>query len=161
MPVRAPTTTPPPPQWDTAGQERFRTITTSYFRGAGGIALCFDTTDIKSFRAISSWMAQIAEHADEGVRLVLVGTKSDATPPAVTLEEAEALAAKHATPDRPIPVFWTSAKQDRNVNTAFEALAGAALTRYLDASGAKKAPALKVGTDAAPAQAAGGACGAC
>jgi Ras-related protein Rab-8A len=26
--------------WDTAGQERFRTITTSYFRGAQGITIC-------------------------------------------------------------------------------------------------------------------------
>ena len=28
--------------WDTAGQERFRTITTSYFRGAQGINLMFN-----------------------------------------------------------------------------------------------------------------------
>jgi hypothetical protein len=39
-------------QWDTAGQERFRTITTSYFRGAQGILLVYDVTDRNSFNSI-------------------------------------------------------------------------------------------------------------
>jgi Ras-related protein Rab-8A len=45
--------------WDTAGQERFRTITTSYFRGAQGIMLVFDVTDRKTFINIKNWMSQI------------------------------------------------------------------------------------------------------
>lgn len=36
--------------WDTAGQERFRTIvSSSYYRGAAGIFLTFDTTSEESF----------------------------------------------------------------------------------------------------------------
>jgi GTPase SAR1 family protein len=45
--------------WDTAGQERFRTITTSYFRGAQGILLVYDVTDRQTFVSIRNWVAQI------------------------------------------------------------------------------------------------------
>jgi Ras-related protein Rab-1A len=35
--------------WDTAGHERFRTITSSYYRGAHAIMVVFDITDPQSF----------------------------------------------------------------------------------------------------------------
>ena len=39
--------------WDTAGQERFRTITSSYYRGAHGIIIVYDTTDSETFEHVS------------------------------------------------------------------------------------------------------------
>ena len=45
--------------WDTAGQERFRTITTSYSRGAQGIILVYDVTDRQTLASIRNWVAQI------------------------------------------------------------------------------------------------------
>lgn len=45
-------------------QERFRTITTSYFRGAQGILLVYDVTDRRSFESIRNWISQIQQHAD-------------------------------------------------------------------------------------------------
>lgn len=46
-------------QWDTAGQERFRTITTSYYRGANAIAIVYDITDRESFEHVKNWMNDI------------------------------------------------------------------------------------------------------
>jgi len=35
--------------WDTAGQERFRTLTSSYYRGAHGVILVYDVSSRASF----------------------------------------------------------------------------------------------------------------
>ena len=40
--------------WDTAGQERFRTITSSYYRGAHGIIVVYDVTDQDTFSKLLS-----------------------------------------------------------------------------------------------------------
>ena len=47
------------PKWDTAGQERFRTITSSYYRGAHGIIVVYDTTDLESFNNVKQWLHEI------------------------------------------------------------------------------------------------------
>lgn len=66
-------------QWDTAGQERFRTITSSYYRGAHGIIVVYDVTDTDSFNNVKQWMQEIDRYAAEGVNKLLVGNKSDLT----------------------------------------------------------------------------------
>lgn len=43
-------------QWDTAGQDRFKTITSSYYRGANGIAIVYDITDRCSFENVRGWL---------------------------------------------------------------------------------------------------------
>lgn len=64
-------------QWDTAGPERFRTLTTSYYRGAHGIILLYDITDRHSFESVDRWISEIQRYANENVEVILVGCKLD------------------------------------------------------------------------------------
>merc|ERR1712121_230820 len=87
--------------WDTAGQERFRTITSSYYRGAHGIIIVYDITDKESFDNVRQWLFEIDRYASENVCKLLVGNKSELT----------------------IPFLETSAKNATNVEQAFLTMA--------------------------------------
>ena len=45
--------------WDTAGQERFRTLTSSYYRGAQGILLTYDVTRRQTFEHLNQWLQEV------------------------------------------------------------------------------------------------------
>lgn len=63
--------------WDTAGQERFKNITTSYYRGASGVIIVYDVTDLDSFNNVKQWLAECERYANDNVCKLLVGNKSD------------------------------------------------------------------------------------
>lgn len=63
--------------WDTAGQERFKGITGSYYKGATGVMVVYDITDIESFKKVTDWLVEIEKNAPNNVYKILIGNKLD------------------------------------------------------------------------------------
>merc|ERR1719334_2058719 len=105
--------------WDTAGQERFRTITASYYRGAQGIIIVYDVTNLTSFSNISKWREEIGRYAGEQVTTVIVGNKCD-------IEEKRAVSrelTQELSDQLGITILETSARKSINVEEAFYQIA--------------------------------------
>lgn len=79
-----------PNSQDTAGQERFRTLTSSYYRGAQGVILgaltwpswmeltaVYDVSSRPTFDELIKWFREIETYCAEDVVKILVGNKVD------------------------------------------------------------------------------------
>jgi GTPase SAR1 family protein len=108
-----------PSNLSVAGQERFRTITSSYYRGAHGIIIVYDVTDQESFNNVKSWLQEIDRFASEHVCKLLVGNKNDMTSKKVV----DTAVAKEFADSLGIKFLETSAKTSENVEAAFLAMA--------------------------------------
>lgn len=75
--------------WDTAGQERFRTLTSSYYRGAHGVVLVYDVCSRESFDSLQTvWMRELQTYAvPEEMILMVVANKIDKEARRVSREE--------------------------------------------------------------------------
>ena len=101
--------------WDTAGQDRFKTITSSYYKGAHGIIVVYDITDKDSFAKVTEWMSEVDKHASENISRILVGNKVDLEDKReVSYQEAKELADNFN-----VKFIETSAKEAKNVEDAF------------------------------------------
>ncbi|KAM8904542.1 ras-related protein Rab-1B-like isoform 1-T1 [Spinachia spinachia] len=105
--------------WDTAGQERFRTITSSYYRGAHGIIIVYDVTEQESFHNVKQWLDEIDRYACENVSRLLVGNKSDL----VSKKVVDIATAQDLALSLKVPFLETSAKSSDNVERAFLTMA--------------------------------------
>lgn len=105
--------------WDTAGQERYRTLTSSYYRGAQGVILVYDVTSEESFAALPSWMKELEMFtgAEEPVKL-LIGNKTDQDTGRIVAHEDAAAWAKSQN----CLFVECSAKENVHVSKAFEEL---------------------------------------
>lgn len=106
--------------WDTAGEERFRTLTTAYYRGAQGIVLVYDVTNLDSFNHLSYWLRNIEENASPEVVKVLAGNKCEVNNQqrAVDKERGQKLAESFD-----MPFFEVSCRGDVMVQDTFLTLA--------------------------------------
>ncbi|KAL3839711.1 hypothetical protein ACJIZ3_024302 [Penstemon smallii] len=107
--------------WDTAGQERFRTLTSSYYRGAQGIILVYDVTRRDTFANISDiWAKELELYStNQDCVKMLVGNKVDReSERVVSREEGMALAEELGC-----LYLECSAKTRENVEKCFEELA--------------------------------------
>ena len=104
--------------WDTAGQERFRTLTSSYYRGAHGVLLVYDITQRESFNCLDTWLQELETYAEDNGRSViklLIGNKCDlSSERAVSRREAEAWARSQG-----MLFMETSAKTNSGITQVF------------------------------------------
>ena len=63
--------------WDTAGMERYRSLTSSYYKGAKGVIVVYDVCRKNTFENIDKWINDFKSKADEDAVILLIGNKND------------------------------------------------------------------------------------
>lgn len=112
--------------WDTAGMERYRSITNAYYKGAKGVIVLYDICRKKSFENVDKWIDDFKSKADDDAVIILIGNKSDLDDKReVSKEEGESKAKMNK-----FAFMETSAKDNNNVQKAFETLFGEIVKIY-------------------------------
>ena len=119
--------------WDTAGQERFKSILSSYYKGANGILLLYDITNINSFKSLSNWLIDIEKNSSKNVKKILIGNKCDLN----ELRKIPMNKGKEFADTYNMKFIETSAKNNVNINECFNIL-GKELINNLDSKSNKK-----------------------
>ncbi|OMJ93914.1 hypothetical protein SteCoe_2963 [Stentor coeruleus] len=100
--------------WDTAGQERFRTITSSYYRGANCIFVTYSANDRESFESIDKWIKEIETFSSVNTRVALLENVFRSTDRKVAEHEGQELANNYN-----IQFFRVNAKSGDQIETPF------------------------------------------
>ena len=106
--------------FDTAGQERFHSLVINYYKGADGIILIYDISNLDTFKSIKNWIEGINENINiKEIGFIIVGNKCD-------LPEDEKKVTdemkKNLENSLNIKIIEASAKNNINVNESFEKL---------------------------------------
>ena len=112
--------------WDTAGQEKYRSMISSYYRGAHVALIVFDLTSHTSFEALPLWIENFYKNGPEQKNTILIGNKKDLVEERqVTQEEAELFSQTNN-----MIYFETSAKEGNNIDYVFNYTAEKLLEFY-------------------------------
>ncbi len=127
--------------WDLAGQEHFKSVRSTFYRGAQGALAVYSTVERSSFENIENWVEECWSNAGKKIPVVLIGNKIDLREQfidnpvmrqtIVTTEEGQALADRIAQRGVHASFIETSAKTGKNVEAAFLEL----IIRILEAGG--------------------------
>ena len=108
--------------WDTAGEERFRSIAKSCYKGADGILLMYDVSNVGSFKHIKNWISDIENNITvpkDKLALIIIGNKSDLPEEKKKVDNKDKEDFEHKYKYK---IIETSAKKDINVNESIMAL---------------------------------------
>ncbi|CAG0890869.1 unnamed protein product [Cyprideis torosa] len=115
--------------WDTAGQERFQSLGVAFYRGADCCVLVYDVTAPNTFKSLDSWrdefLIQASPRDPENFPFVVIGNKIDLENRAVSSKRAQ----QWCQTKNEIPYYETSAKENVNVEQAFQTVARNALAQ--------------------------------
>ena len=101
--------------WDTAGQEKYRSITSSYYKGAQGCLLVYDITRKDTFDNIDKWFSELKSSTNNEINAILIGNKCDLSDKReITIEEAQKKAKLFN-----VAFMETSALDGTNIEKAF------------------------------------------
>ncbi|KAK9868818.1 hypothetical protein WJX84_006211 [Apatococcus fuscideae] len=116
--------------WDTAGQERFQSLGVAFYRGADCCVLVYDVNAQKTFDNLETWrdefLIQASPNDPDNFPFVVLGNKVDFEG-GKNRQVAEKRAKQWCASKGGIPYYETSAKEDINVDAAFQCIAKNAL----------------------------------
>lgn len=148
--------------WDTAGQERFQSLGVAFYRGADACVIVYDVTYQNSFKTLETWrdefLIQASPRNQDQFPFLLIGNKVDlcrdgpegpgssggagssnsphnpnlGVGSSNTREVSEKRAQAWANSKGNMPYYECSAKDNTNVEKAFEKIARAALEQEND-----------------------------
>ena len=103
---------------DTGGQERYNAINKNYYRIADCCLLVYDITNEESFKEIINYyLKEIKENCKDGIKIILLGNKTDLENRVISKEDGIKVAEKNGF------IFMeTSCELNSNVSDAFETL---------------------------------------
>ena len=112
--------------WDTSGQERFQTITKSYYRGANGVIIVYDITNLHTFNNIQKWIGELEINSKDDIKMLIIGNKCDLENLRVVTKECGEKLAETLK----IPFIETSTKNSINTDEAFLSITQEMLKRH-------------------------------